>query len=324
MKSMSRNSINRYNSRGIALLFALPPSVLLLAFLILPILCNVVVSIFDIGNNPEQWFSDFAFLDNYFKAVMQDGFINAVRNSILFSVVTTLGITVAGLLAASLLKMQFKGRDVAMALIMLSWIIPSYVVGMFFGYMFQQDNSFVNFLLFDVLEFDIYSSWFGVEWNYNESGQLIIPRWLDGKYSVLTIAVPAIWHYWPYSMLLFLEGMRTIKDDVSTAATMDGASEVHKFFYITLPVLKPALIAVFVQNLIISIYSFNIVVMMFGNGTIDPSKSADILVPYIFRTSFHSWNLSVGAALSTMLTFTVGLAVIYYYRNFKGQDDEKS
>ena len=176
---------------------------------------------------------------------------------------------------------------------------------------------------FVFFKFDIYSSYLGFKWNYNELSQLIIPRWLDGKYSVLTIAVPAIWHYWPYSMLLFLEGLNSIKSDVSEAAEMDGANAIYKFFYIILPILKPALIAVLMQNLIINIYSFNIVVMMFGNGTIIPSKGADILVPYIFRTSFQYWNLGVGAALSTILTLVVGLSVMYYYRSQRREYDEK-
>jgi len=312
------------NEKQIVLFFAVPSSVLLLLFLILPILSNIFISTFDIGSNPGQWFHNFASFKNYENAIMQDGFINAVRNSIVYTIVTTLGVTTIGLFAALCLKKPFKGRSLVIALMMLSWTVPSYVVGIFFGYLFQQDNSVVNFILFDVLKFDLYSGWLGFEWSYNELNQLIIPRWLDGKYSVLTVAIPAIWHYWPYSMLLFLEGLNLIKGDTSRAATMDGANEVYKFFYITLPILKPALIAVLAQNLIINIYSFNIVVMMFGNGTMIPSKGADILIPYIFRTSFQSWNLGIGAALSTMLTLTVGLSVLYYYRSLRGQENERA
>jgi multiple sugar transport system permease protein len=308
----------------IALFFVLPPSILLLIFLTLPILSNIVISTFDIGNNPEKWFESSVSFSNYENAVMQDGFINAVRNSIVYTLVTTLSVTIIGLFAAMCVRESFRGSGIAVALMMLSWTVPSYVVGIFFGYLFQQDNSIVNFILFDVLKFDVYSSWVGFKWNYNELGQLIIPRWLDGKYSVLTIAIPAIWHYWPYSMLLFLEGLNSIKDDTDKAATMDGANRIYKFFYITLPILKPALIAVLVQNFITNIYSFNIVVMMFGNGTVIPSKGADILVPYIFRTSFQYWNLGIGAALSTMLMFAVGVATIYYYRNLRGQEDAQS
>jgi len=305
------------NSR-IALFFALPTSILLLFFLILPILLNVLVSAFDVGNNPEKWFDSYMAFDNYEAAVKQDGFINAVRNSIIYTVITTLGVTILGLLAAFLLREPFKGRGVVITLIMLSWSIPSYVVGMFFGYIFQQDNSVVNFLLFDVLSFDIYSSWFGLQWNYNELGQLITPRWMDGKYSVLTVAIPAIWHYWPYSMLLFLAGMNSIQNDVYKAAVLDGANKINKALYITFPILKPVFMAVLVQNFIINIYNFNIVVMMFGNGTMIPSKGADMIIPYIFRTSFQYWNLGIGASLSTMLMLFVGFFVLYYYKKLRG------
>ncbi|MDR3001237.1 MAG: hypothetical protein LBU89_08235, partial [Fibromonadaceae bacterium] len=60
-----------------------------------------------------------------------------------------------------------------------------------------------------------------------------------------------------------------------------------------------------------------IVVMMFGNGTIIPSKGADMIIPYIFRTSFQYWNLGIGASLSTMLMLFVGMFVLYYYKKTK-------
>ncbi|MCL2259733.1 MAG: sugar ABC transporter permease [Fibromonadales bacterium] len=304
----------KQQSNRIALFFALPTSILLLFFLVLPVFFNVLISAFDIGNNPEQWFSLYVAFDNYAAAVMQDGFINAVRNSIIYTLATTIFVTAIGLGAAICLREPFKGRGVVITLIMLAWSIPSYVVGMFFGYLFQQDNSVVNFLLFDLLNVDYYSALFGLQWNYNEVGQLILPRWLDSQYSVFIIAIPAVWHYWPFAMLLFLAGLHSIQDDVYQAAVMDGAKKVNKFLYITFPILKPVFLAIIVQNFIINIYNFNIVVMMFGNGTMIPSKGADMIIPYIFRTSFQYWNLGIGASLSTMLMLLVGIFVLYYYK----------
>ncbi|MDR2731908.1 MAG: sugar ABC transporter permease [Fibromonadaceae bacterium] len=305
-------------SDRIAIFFAMPTSILLLIFLVLPVLCNTLISVFDIGNNPEQWFHSSVSFDNYFAAIMQDGFINAIKNSVIYTIVTTLSVTFIGLLAALCLREPFRGRGIVITMIMLSWSIPSYVVGIFFGYFFQQDNSLVNFLLFDILNLDIYSQWFGMTWSYNELGQLITPRWLDNRYSVLAVAVPAIWHYWPYSMLLFLAGLNSIQGDMDRAATMDGAGVIDKFLYITFPILRPVFLATLIQNFIINIYNFNIVVMMFGNGTIIPSKGADMIIPYIFRTSFQYWNLGIGASLSTMLMLIVGIFVLYYYKNLRG------
>jgi len=310
--------MKRQNNR-IALFFALPTSILLLFFLILPVLCNTVISTLDIGNAPDLWsFHSFVFFDNYYDAIMQDGFISAVKNSTIYTILTTLCVSLVGLLAAICLREPFKGRGIVILLIMVAWSIPTYVVGIFFGYVFQQDNSLINFILFDILDIDTISSWMGVGWSYNQDGQLIPPRWLDHKYSVLTVAIPAIWHYWPYSMLLFLAGLNSIHSDIDRAATMDGADKIDKFFYITVPILRPVLVAVLIQNFVINIYNFNIVVMMFGTGTITPSKNADMIIPYIFRTAFQYWNLGIGAALSTMLMLMVGISVLYYYKNLNG------
>jgi len=309
--------MKKRNNR-IALFFAMPTSILLLVFLVLPVLCNTIISALDIGSDPERWFHSSVSFDNYIAAIMQDGFVSAVKNSTIYTILTTFCVTIIGLLAAICLREPFKGRGIVITLIMLSWSIPSYVVGIFFGYVFQQDNSLVNYLLFDLLNFDMFSTWLGVEWNYNQLGQLITPRWLDNKYSVLTVAIPAIWHYWPYSMLLFLAGLSSIQSDIAQAAVMDGADKIDNFFYITLPILRPVVVAVLIQNFIINIYNFNIVVMMFGTGTIIPSKDADMIIPYIFRTTFQYWNVGIGAALSTMLMLMVGISVLYYYRNLNG------
>jgi len=309
--------MKRQNNR-IALFFAMPTSILLLFFLVLPVLCNTIISTLDIGNDPDRWLNSFVFFDNYITAIMQDGFVSAVKNSTIYTILTTLCVIVIGLLAAICLREPFKGRGFVIFLIMLAWSLPSYVVGIFFGYVFQQDNSLVNFLLFDILQLDTISSWMGVEWSYNQDGLLIPPRWLDHKYSVLTVAIPAIWHYWPYSMLLFLAGLNSIHSDIDRAATMDGADKIDKFFYITIPILRPVLVAVLIQNFVINIYNFNIVVMMFGTGTIIPSKDADMIIPYIFRTAFQYWNLGIGAALSTMLMLMVGISVLYYYKRLNG------
>jgi multiple sugar transport system permease protein len=288
--------------------------------LVFPVLLNILISTFDIGTNPEQWFDSNVAFDNYAAAIMQDGFVNAVRNSIIYTIITTFGVTAIGLLGALCLRVHFKGRGAVITMIMLSWSVPSYVVGIFFGYIFQHDNSVVNFLLFEILNIDKYSSWFGIKWDYNEFGQVIAPRWLDHKYSVLTVAIPAIWHYWPYSMLLFLAGLNSIQGDIDKAAIMDGADKIDKFLYITLPILRPVFVATLVQNFIINIYNFNIVIMMFGNGTIIPSKGADMIIPYIFRTSFQYWSLGIGASLSTMLMLVVGFFVLYYYKKLNGNE----
>ncbi|GHV12903.1 hypothetical protein AGMMS49938_06410 [Fibrobacterales bacterium] len=271
--------------KKLAYFFVIPMCIILFIFLILPISTNFAISLFDINNNPKNWFDSTPSFYNYILALRQDGFINAVKNSIIYTMVTTICSTTIGLFMALCISNPFKGRSIAISLIMISWALPSFVVGLFFGTLFQME--------------------------------MLNPQWIVGENAIFAVAVPAIWHYFPYSMLLFLVGLNSVKSDVNDAAIMDGAKNWEKFFYITLPILKPVFIAVFVQNFIINIYSFNIIVMMFGGGTIIPGKGADMLMPYIFRTAFQYWNLGVGAALSMMLMTVVGVAILFYYRRLK-------
>jgi multiple sugar transport system permease protein len=78
-------------------------------------------------------------------------------------------------------------------------------------------------------------------------------------------------------------------------------------------------LAVFIQNLVLNAYSFNIVVMLFGSGTGYPSKTADLILPYIFRVAFQqqSWNLGGGLALSTLLMAAMTAVLLLSYRKLQ-------
>jgi len=140
-------------------------------------------------------------------------------------------------------------------LIFMPWVVPSYVVGMTWGFLWRQDSGLINIILCDILH--------------------ILPEkpyWLVGPNQIWAIIIPTIWRGLPLSMILMLAGLQSISPDYYEAADIDGANGWQKFWHITLPLLKPILAINVMFSLISNIYSFNIVSMMFGNGAGIPGE----------------------------------------------------
>lgn len=308
-------------------LFAyLAPALLALAlFLFLPLVLGFGFSFLELDKSTlEQNFAaPFVGMGNYSEAVSvsqmpnQRGIWDALRNSLIYTFCVTMGTVFFGLTGAMLVHRRFAGRNLVRTLLLFSWIVPSYVAGMLWGFMWQQDDGIVNIVLFDLLHFDVISTWFGAHWDYTAAGLLVKPRWLTGENTIWAIVIPTIWRFWPFAMIMFLAGLGSIPRETYEAAQMDGASRSEQFFHITLPMLRPIWILIILQSLVSNVFSFNLVVMMFGNGAGFPGRHGDLLMPYVFRMAFQMWNIGMGAALSTMLMAFMVFAVFLWYRSFR-------
>ena len=171
-------------------------------------------------------------------------------------------------------------------------------------------------ILFDFLHWDRISGLFGAVWKYTADGTLIKPNWLTGPNTIWAIIVPAVWRNWPFCMMMFLSGLAAIPRDIYEAAELDGVPLRDRFLRITLPMLRPVFALVILETLVINMYSFNLVAMMFGNGAGFPGKFGDLMMTYLYRTSFSTWNFGAGAALGTLMMVFMLFCVNLWYRAF--------
>jgi multiple sugar transport system permease protein len=228
------------------------------------------------------------------------GLFEATRNTVVYTIIVTIGTLSLGLLVALMVNRQFRGRGIVRTLFLFPWVVPTYVTGLLWGFMLQRGVGIINILLVDVLH--------------------ILPDkpfWLIGPNTIWAIIIPTIWRFWPFSMLLLLAGLQSIPEELYEAADIDGASPWRKFWAITFPLLKPVWAILVLFGLIYNVYSFNIVIMMFGFGAGFPGEWGDLLMTNIFRNSFMQWNFGVGAATSVLLMLTMFIIVnvwFYYYR----------
>jgi multiple sugar transport system permease protein len=228
---------------------------------------------------------------------LHSGFTNAATNTAFYTG-WTVGLTLAaGLGIALLLNRSFPGQRVVRTLMLTPWVVPSFVVAVLWGFMWQRDAGIINKVLVDYT---------GV---VDER-----PTWLLGENSMWAIIVPSVWRGIPFAMLIFLAGLQAIPRELHEAAAIDGAGPWRRFRHITLPLLRPLIAIQLLFGVIYSAYQFAIPYIMLGSN---PGPSADLLMTLIMRQSFSNNLFGYGAAVSTLLMLAMLVWVLVWYRAFR-------
>lgn len=297
-----------WRRNGLAYLLVAPALLFMLLVHLVPMLQGAYMSLLRLNQFTLTRFlrAPWAGLENY-RSVLLDpsnpvraGLGLAARNTALYALVVTLGVLATGMAVALLLNRQFPGRAVARTLMLIPWVVPTYVIGLLWGFMWQSETGIINQIL--------------VDWLHLLDRK---PFWLIGPNTLWAIIIPTVWRSWPFVMIVFLAGLQTIPDELYEAAAIDGAHAGQRFWHVTLPMLRPVIAIQVLFQIIYNVYSYNIVAMMFGNGAGYPGEWGDLLMTAVTRQSFGSWLFGYGAAASVVLMLAMMGVVGLWYRIFR-------
>jgi multiple sugar transport system permease protein len=282
-----------------------PALVLMILVHVLPAIGGLVLSFkkFNIFTFRELFGAPWNGLENY-RSILLDtdnplhsGFWGAVSNTAVYTFWTVAGTLVGGLAIALLLHRKMAGQRIVRTLMLVPWIVPSYVVAVLWSFMWQSDVGIVNKVLVD------YTHLLGHR-----------PVWLLGPNTMWAIVIPSIWRGLPLAMLIFLAGLQAQPPELHEAAAIDGAGPWRRFRHITLPLLRPLIGVQLLFGVIYAAYQFAIPTVMFGSN---PGPDADLMMTFIVRQSFSNSLYGLGAAASTMLMLAMLLWVAVWYRAFR-------
>jgi multiple sugar transport system permease protein len=228
---------------------------------------------------------------------LHDGFVDAVRNSLIYTSTTVAGTLAGGLAIALLLNRKMRGIKVVRTLMLLPWVVPSFVVASLWQFMWQSDDGIVNKILVDYLHLLHHR-----------------PVWLIGDNSIWAIVIPSIWRGLPFAMLIFLAGLQAIPTELHEAAAIDGAGAWQRFRRITLPLLKPLIAVQLLFTTIYAMYQYSIPTVMMGTN---PGPHADLIMTLIVRQSFTNNLFGFGSAASVLLMLVMLVWVAVWYRGFR-------
>lgn len=131
------------------------------------------------------------------------------------------------------------------------------------------------------------------------------PEWIGNPATALwVLALLAMWQFGS-PMLIFLAGLNQVPVSLLEAAEVDGATDLKKFFHITLPMISPMIFFNLVMQMIGAFQTFTSAMMVTNGGPVD---STLLYVLYIYKEGFSKYNFGYAAALSWVL-----MAIILFF-----------
>jgi len=217
-------------------------------------------------------------------------FWEVVGITVFFTVVTVSIELVLGFCFAMIMNGKFRGRSLVRASVLIPWAIPTAVTAKLWYFIFSYDGIANQLLGTEIV-------WFGDKWAARSA-----------------IIVSDVWKTTPFIALLILAGLQLISSDVYEAAKVDGASAWRRFWSITLPLVKPAVVVALLFRTLDVLRMYDLPAIMTGGGAGDGNDTStlSILVVNETRSGFNS-----AAALST-LTFLFVFAVAFLFVRFLG------
>ncbi|OJX75621.1 carbohydrate ABC transporter permease [Leifsonia sp. 71-9] len=214
-------------------------------------------------------------------------FWNAVFVTFFFTVTTVILETVLGLWFALIMNRAFRGRGFVRAAILVPWAIPTAVTAKLWFFIFSVAGIANAILGAHIL-------WTSDEWA-----------------SRFAVIIADTWKTTPFMALLILAGLQLIPEDVYEAAKMDGASTLQRFWRVTMPLLKPALMVAILFRVLdaLRIYDLPAILTGGGGGTGHATTTLSILVIDQIRQGFNS-----AAALSTITFIIIFLVAFIFVR----------
>lgn len=274
-----------YGSVWWGYLFVGPPLVLFAIFNVWPILRGIVMAFQDYRWLAPQtqcvWCTNG--LDNYVELANDPTFWHSLRVSIAYTLLYDPTMILLALLVAVLIAnlRSTTAGTIYRVICYLPVILPITAAVLVWKNIYDPEFGYLNQLL---LSLGIQSP----------------PNWLGApEWALVAAVIPAIWKNFGYSMLLFLVGLYAIGGELYEAASIDGAGPVEKFWYITLPLLKPtfALVLVLAAGVISATEEM---LLMFGSVG-GPAEAALTSGLYSYRTAFLAGDMRLGYGASINL-----------------------
>ena len=237
-------------------------------------------------------------LGNYIKLFHDRVFWLATRNTIVFSVGSTLVTFLFGFVLAWCLSRIGRGSTFFRTAMMLPWAVPLIVSGFIWGWMFNPTYGVIN---------DILRRLGAIEMPLNFTA--------DPSLAMLTVIAADAWTRIPFLTILVLAGLERIPVELYEAARIDGADIFHELRHISLPLVRGPLLT---GLLITSVFSFRAIDAIFSLTRGGPARATYVLGLYTIDNIYRFLDFGRAGAISVMLlVFCSLIASIYVYFLFK-------
>jgi len=233
---------------------------------------------------------DWVGLENYRNVITGEYFGAALRNSLLFTVISAPLVVAFGTAVGLFLHRDFFGVGFLRSILLLPWVLPGAISAVLWTWIFHPSWGVINSVLFDLHLINHSIGWL-----------------TDPNLAFVAIVVAHVWTQIPFSVVLVMAALSAINPEVIESATVDGASPTQSFWLVTFPQIKAIIVILLVYNALTGFTSYDLVYAMTGGG---PGTSTTLLSFQIWKESFSMYDFGAGAAVAFIVVLISALLIV--------------
>jgi multiple sugar transport system permease protein len=232
-------------------------------------------------------------VDNYSKLLGNELFWSSFRIGLIWAFGVTILQFLASLGLALLLNLDLRLRWVARTLALVPWAMPPVVIAIMWRLMLNPTYGPVNDTMRSLgLPGDI--NWLG-----------------DFATALPAVIVVGVWAGMPQTTVTLLAGLQNVSGDLHEAAAIDGAGTWQRFWHVTLPALKPVIVAITSLDLIWNFNSFALVFVLTAGG---PGGKTMLPALFAYNEAFKYGNFGYAAAMGNVMVVVIAAFLFFYLR----------
>lgn len=281
---------NKYFSK--AWLYLFPALLVLGVFQIYPIIKSFLMGFYTDFDYLEDVVYEWGF-NNFSNLFHDSDFILAIKNTCVLTLFAAPLSILVSLVFAVLLNLNIHCRKIFQSIYFLPFVTSMVAVSIVWAWMLNKDYGLVNSIL----------AVFGIS----------KVAWLTNpKMTIPILVVLSVWKGLGYRVIIFLAGLQGIDKQYYQAARIDGAGALRRFFYVTIPFLRPTIFFLSVTTIIDIFKTFDEVYVMYSNQP-GPLNSGLTIVYYIFTKFYRHWEFASAAAASFVLFLIILLITLFQF-----------
>ncbi|MFC3493906.1 carbohydrate ABC transporter permease [Glycomyces rhizosphaerae] len=275
-----------------AWLLVLPALLPVMLFSVYPLVYGVLLGFTDAeaGLGVETNFNG---VDNYVELAGNGLFWDSFTIGLVWAFSVTILQFLASLGLALLLNLDLRLRWLARTLALIPWAMPPVIIAIMWQLMLNRNYGPVNRSL-DAIGLPNGVNWLG-----------------EASTALPVVILVGVWAGMPQTTITLLAGLQSVPAELGEAAAIDGASTWRRFWHVTLPSLRPIVIAITTLDLIWNFNSFALVFVLTAGG---PGGTTMLPSLFAYNEAFRYGNFGYAAAMGNVMVIVIGAFLFLYLR----------
>ena len=230
-------------------------------------------------------------LENYVDAFADPWVLKAFTNVLFYGIIIVPGVVILGLGAALFVNAGYPFTGIARTLFFAPHVVSATVIGLVWVWLLDTRYGLVNVSLGHV-------------------GIGAIPWLTSTEWVLFGVSMASIWWDMGLAFVIFLAALQDVPKDLLEAAEMDGAHRFRRFWFVVLPLIRPALSMVITLQFIATLRIFSQIYVMTNGG---PAGASSSPIHYIYNVAIERYLFGYAAAIGVLL-FILIMAVTIVHR----------